>query len=326
MNRKNSIIIIATLITSMIAIGTTASLTIFSAEARHAGAVDKAAKYLDEGNYSEAILQFTKAIEIDDKRADVWVAKINAQVKLNDSIASVDTLKEFVSKPFTYYTGIDLDSVNELLDLLVDSDWLDESQIDLLENTMESNGWLGDSGIELYRRVDLLEAFNSQIGNDYIHYLPDDYDNDGKEEAFVITGSTPDSMGLSGNVTIWFVDSRGRCSSVETNTYGCLAAPITVPNGKFISWCVTAGGSGTNSLIYGCNDGEWFEPDVSGIYAGFGDRNMRYMFSSAEDFDELNCSYIGYSSHYGSIEEGGGHFWDPIAFDYDENTRQFIAR
>ena len=50
---------------------------------------------------------------------------------------------------------------------------------------------------------------------------------------------------------------------------------------------------------------------------------MSNLFSDTNDFDELNCDYIAYYSYF---RDEGGHMWDPIAFDYDPESREFIQR
>lgn len=169
----------------------------------------------------------------------------------------------------------------------------------------------------------LLNAFIEQVvgyNSDYLYFLPDDYDGDGNLEAFGITG-----WGLGeeiySNVNIWFVDIDGNCKLIKSNTYGLLEETLNVSNGKFLSWCVTAGGSGTQSILLGVKDGAFFEPVVSGKYAAFVGKGSDYMFSDDTDFTKLNCNYVAYRSYF---KVGGGHMWEPIAYDYDEGTREFV--
>ncbi len=165
----------------------------------------------------------------------------------------------------------------------------------------------------------LLNAFTAKAGTDYIYFLPADYDGDGTLEAFGITGTSGGD--LHDDVDIWFVSSAGECTLAKSDTFGLLKETITVDNGSFITWCATAGGSSSTDYVFGCKDGELFEPEVSGKYAGFGDRTMDYSFSDVNYFDTLNCNYIGYHDY---LSDYNGHIWDPIAFDYDEKTREFV--
>ncbi len=166
----------------------------------------------------------------------------------------------------------------------------------------------------------LLNVFTANVGSDYIYFLPADYDGDGTLEAFGITADSEMGDGLYSGVTIWFINSEGECTIAESNTYGLLKETITVPNGSFITWCATAGGSSSSGLVFGCKDGELFEPQVSGKYAAFGDKTMSYSFSDVNDFTRLGCDYIGYDSYYSNE----GHIWEPIAYDYDSDTREFV--
>ncbi len=166
----------------------------------------------------------------------------------------------------------------------------------------------------------LLNAFTTNVGTDYIYFLPADYDGDDTLEAFGITADSEMGGDLYSDVTIWFISSEGECTAAESGTYGLLKETITVSNGSFITWCATAGGSGSSDLVFGCKDGELFEPQVSGKYAAFGDKTMSYSFSDVSDFDKLGCDYIGYDSYYSDE----GHIWEPIAYDYDPDTREFV--
>ncbi len=168
----------------------------------------------------------------------------------------------------------------------------------------------------------LLNAFTSMAGSDYLYFLPADYDGDGATEAFGITGNSSLGDELYDDVTIWFINSKCECVIAKSNTYGTLKETITVDNGSFITWCVTAGGSGSSALVLGCKDGSFFEPEISGECAGFGDRTMSYMFSDESDFDMLNCDYIGYFSYYSEDE---GHVWAPLPYRYDSATREFLV-
>ncbi len=169
----------------------------------------------------------------------------------------------------------------------------------------------------------LLEAFINKVGEDYLFFLPSDYDDDGVLEAFGITGNPADDWGIHDKVNIWFISSDCKCTKVKSNTYGWLGETITVSNGSFITWDVNAGGSGTSTLIYGCKNGKLFEPNVSGKYDGFVDRTMRNRYSDGSDFDILNCDYIGYDDYF---KTGGGHVWEPVAFEYNADTREFIQK
>ena len=56
-----------------------------------------------------------------------------------------------------------------------------------------------------YNSSFLIETFFEKVGKEYYFYLQNDYDGDGKEEAFVLTSSGDDGYGIYGDVCIWLV-------------------------------------------------------------------------------------------------------------------------
>lgn len=67
---------------------------------------DLGVRYLSEGNYEEAIIAFTAAIEIDPKRAPAYVGRANAR------ILSGNTEENLTSAQTDYEKVIELDDVN----------------------------------------------------------------------------------------------------------------------------------------------------------------------------------------------------------------------
>lgn len=262
---------------------------------------------------------------------DKAVSYANVNVYNNNRFADIDSISDWAlpSVNFAYDKGImqgmddnkiaPLENTTCEQAILLVYRAVKKYDADEMENNQpnESNMQSGEN--------ELLDTFIEEVvgyNSDYLYFLPADYDGDGAMEAFGITGWGLGESTYS-NVDIWFIDSNGKCTLAKSDTYGVLKEPITTSNGSFISWCETAGGSGTTSIILGCKDGHLFEPDVSGKYAGFGDKTMSYLFSSTSDFDTLDCDYIGYYSYF---MDGGGHMWDPIAFDYNAETREFTQR
>ena len=153
----------------------------------------------------------------------------------------------------------------------------------------------------------LLDSFlllNTDGLSDYLYFLPDDYDGDGKLEAFVITGNKLDDYNCN-NVTVWFVANSGRCSAVEKNLYGYLSDTVKAHSDKFIVWEKNAGGSGSKSYIFGCYNDDAYQPEISGKYGDF------YM-------DE-NGVYTAFSDSFSS----GYHDYVTHTFDYDFANHEF---
>jgi Tfp pilus assembly protein PilF len=58
---------------------------------------DLGAKYLDEGNYQEAVLAFTAAIEIDPKNPDAYVGRGDAYIELGEYDKAADDYEDAIS-------------------------------------------------------------------------------------------------------------------------------------------------------------------------------------------------------------------------------------
>lgn len=147
---------------------------------------------------------------------------------------------------------------------------------------------------------------NNGIMDDYI-LLPDDYDGDGKEEAYVLLGGRSvydyyDSpYGKSEHIDICLIDSNGDFCVFETlGGYGCYTGQITVPNGKFIVIETNYGGSGSFSYVYGVNKGTPFKLDISGTVGGLCESDGKYVYY-ANDFSNGHHDYVetelGYNAY-----------------------------
>ena len=154
---------------------------------------------------------------------------------------------------------------------------------------------------------ELLDSFlllNTDGLSDYLYFLPDDYDGDGKLEAFIITGNKLDDYNCN-NVTVWFVANSGGCSAVERNLYGYLSDAVKADSDKFIVWEKNAGGSGSKSYIFGCYNDDAYQPEISGKYGDF--------------YKDENGVYTAFSDSFSN----GYHDYVTHTFDYDFANHEF---
>ena len=94
---------------------------------------DLGIRYLSEGNYEEAILAFTAAIEIDPKRAEGYVGRGDAYMQLGRlEEAQADYEQAWQLDPE------DVDTAEKLVDTLIQQGKLEEAA-DLLEDLIEKN-------------------------------------------------------------------------------------------------------------------------------------------------------------------------------------------
>ncbi|MEY8433776.1 hypothetical protein AALC75_25380 [Lachnospiraceae bacterium 48-42] len=187
----------------------------------------------------------------------------------------------------------------------------------LTENRFLIQGYTNTSSTNL---SSIWEEYVQSSDETSSYFLPADYDGDGVEEAFAITGISDDEIGYN-NVKIYFINSKGNISCVRDKTYkgaslyGYLHENTTnntqnylleTTVSKFIIWEVSAYGSGSTSIVLGVKDGMAYEPDISNCYMDFG-LNEKNQFS-------------GYSSDFSQ----GFHDYIEHIFVFNEKTRQFI--
>ena len=147
--------------------------------------------------------------------------------------------------------------------------------------------------------VDLTEEFRNIIEEkatkEIVYFVTDDFDNDGKKEAFALEGEKSVDFYnhfpyATQNCTVWFVDER--LNPVRVADQG-IALPDT---GKFKGYGFlileyTAGGSGSTSYVFGVKDNEPYELKISGMYQGFDIENEKCT-AITHDFSEGYHKYI----------------------------------
>lgn len=209
-----------------------------------------------------------------------------------------------------------------------------EYEVDGTKYIFDYNGiYLEEVGDEdvVYESVDIFSIWQNYVSimdETCIYFLPADYDGDGMEEAFAITGTFDGEM-IYNNAKIYFISAKGNVSCVCERTYGgeslygYLHEEVTnnyfsthtnndyllkAATSKFIVWEVSAYGSSSISIILGVKDGMAYEPDISNHYMDFG-------------VNDAN-QFAGYSSDFSK----GFHDYIEHTFIFDENLGQFILQ
>lgn len=183
--------------------------------------------------------------------------------------------------------------------------------------------------------IDLHAAFKSYMDDweavtgyqeNEIYFIQDDYDGDGVQEAFGITGEVDEDFGGYYDVCIYFINSRGNILEVSSDNiadtpqfsfYGYLGSAnengepqlITVSqdgiNQKFLVWELSANGSASVSVIWGVWGGRMYEVFPSGQYM---------CFQQNEDGS--------YSALISSLTDEG-HVYNDLFFEFDTDTGIF---
>ncbi len=147
--------------------------------------------------------------------------------------------------------------------------------------------------------VDLTEEFRKVIEEkatkEIVYFVTDDFDNDGKTEAFALDGEKSVDFYnhfpyATQNCTVWFVDERLNPVRVADQN---LAIPDTgkIKGYGFLILEFTAGGSGSTSYVFGVKDNEPYELKISGMYQGFDIENEKCT-GITHDFSEGYHKYI----------------------------------
>lgn len=161
-------------------------------------------------------------------------------------------------------------------------------------------------------------------GENELDFLKDDFDGDGKPEAFGITGQIDDlrasAYRAAGyDVKIYFISTEGAIALARATSdwgdalYGYLNTPENTPDtpilkagrSKFISWELCASGSSSISYVFGVREGKVYEPDISGKYMGFMPREEGLFGGTTNDFSQGFHDYI---MHYFYFDPESGEF------------------
>lgn len=129
-------------------------------------------KYLEEGNYEEALIAFNKVIEIDANNISAHIALF----KTYDALGKYEEAKFIIDE----LIKIDPDNKTEYLDMLKEMN----KKISLTENQ-------------------LLDKLKSETDNNILWKNIDDYDGDGLNEMFAFVGTSYDEYGSQAD--LWYI-------------------------------------------------------------------------------------------------------------------------
>lgn len=150
--------------------------------------------------------------------------------------------------------------------------------------------------------------FQSYVGNkNVLYFIKEDFDNDGKKEAFGISGDSTLEEDFP-TVQIYFISHDGNIKFIE-ETYGFIQEHnknlfLKAGNKKFVVWNQCAGSSSV-SHVFGVKNGIYYEPKISRKYENF----------------RQNGEVISGDTGYFLPE--GGHYWYIYDFKFDESAGEF---
>lgn len=185
------------------------------------------------------------------------------------------------------------------------------------------------------------ENFRNQVdisAGDIIYFIKEDFNGDGRDEAYVITGEENEFTGYN-NVNIYYMSGvSGECRSMLEDgelTMGYLhedssgnPALISAGHHKYLVWEKYAGGSGSLSFLYGVRDPEEdgsesqpYMPEISGQYEDFGLYSREYAELCEMDYEpDREGDYVSVESYYDEY-----HKHRPIFLSFDEDSGEFYV-
>lgn len=140
-----------------------------------------------------------------------------------------------------------------------------------------------------------------------IYFDYEDYEGTGNFEAFAVCSDNDTGYDYE-NCQLWYADKAGAVMLIDKLNgfplYGVPDDSVTAGKYKFMVWELSAGGSGSTSLIYGVKDGKPYELSISQKYGEFKLWNGKYQGITG-DQAHADASSIFY-------------------FSFDESTREFV--
>lgn len=162
---------------------------------------------------------------------------------------------------------------------------------------------IDDSEISLREKIQLKAPY---------WFFYDDYDGDGRHEAFVFMGTVEGEFPWYYNpITLYYVTPMG-VQTLEDGLYSIVYDADEEPthllkdNGKaFVTWYLTAGGSGGASKMWGVKQGHAYEPKLSG---------------KTDGFRQIDGSFYGWTSDYSK----GFHDYIEHRYELNYTTGEFL--
>lgn len=159
-----------------------------------------------------------------------------------------------------------------------------------------------------------LEYLNGIVEDSVLFHYYNDYDGDGTCEMFALVGdSNSENKYTEGNYfgKIWYVNCNGAKEIESKNTlYWTTPNVFLFGNYSFVSFEEFYGTAGTNTHIWGVQNGEPYQPNISGKIRGLSFNEFNEIEGIDDEFDASKCIN----------EPMTGHTWKPYYFYFDGKT------
>ena len=271
--------------------------------------IETGQKYLSELNFSQAIAEFCKVIEIDPKNVDAYLGLANAYIGNDENDKAIEILEIGLAE-----TG-DI-RLQNLLDSILNTDLNSNEDVTIETEISETT----KNEVVTYSEDDLLEYLKNKTGYDIVDYMYADMDHDGKNEIVAALDEKENDTYIENEMnSIWFCS----CDESEVKEIYRLGSDIkavmyefykmTYDNYTHICFNYSTGAAETlynkYSLVFALNEGR-----IDTVYNGD--------IISESDGDYYVFSYNPYAGDYGSYSK---IMYDEIARVYVEDTDEVIA-
>lgn len=159
-----------------------------------------------------------------------------------------------------------------------------------------------------------IEYLKEYVGDNILFHYYNDYDGDGTCEMFALVGdSDSDKKFIDENYwgKIWYINCDG-AMEIESKDVLYWSTPdvFLFGNYSFVTFEEFYGTAGTNTHIWGVQNGEPYQPNISGKIRGL----------SFNEFNEIEGIDDEFDAGKGGDEPMTGHTWKPYYFYFDGKT------
>lgn len=188
-------------------------------------------------------------------------------------------------------------SIQTSLSIVTETNYNDSNEDSIRTKSTVTEMTYNNSNEESVKNV-----FTNFCKADVLFWSYGDYDDDGKKEAFAVTGENDISF-----KTLWYVNEDTAVKLDEKISYDTIFVFDVKTNRKYI--CLSSEMYQNYSLIWGVNDGTAFETPISNV-------GQRFAFNGINEYTIIQSEFDGTSI-------GGRHTYKPYYFYYDYNNGNF---
>lgn len=153
----------------------------------------------------------------------------------------------------------------------------------------------------------LMDKLKTESGGTVVQFLCLDFDADKKFEAFAIVGSQALELKDTYNGDLWFVSENTASRIGEASSYSYLER-ISI-GGQFLMSVDRNNMNGSLSYVYGVNEGQPYEDEISGTLTGLK--------------QEADNSFTAIQDTYDACVDETGHTWKPYWFYWDNGFHEY---